>query len=245
MKFSSVLLILLTTLQIYAQSEDTKEKVVFISPFYELQFPLADMKTDFGANSNLGLELSLINDNNIYLSLSGSFLFGSQVKDTTILDHLMDDNYNIIDENGQIAEILLNERGFNTNLKLGYLYPIMHENSGLLAYGSIGFHQHKIRIDVKNSTVPQLDTEHKKLYDQLASGLSTSAFMGYLSISKKSGIHFYAGMELMRAFSYNQRSYNHIVGGPIDEMRNDSFMGFKFGWIVPISKRSTKEFYYF
>lgn len=244
MKFSSFLLILFTSLHIYAQSEDTK-KVVFISPFYELQIPLADMKADFGANSNLGLELSLITENDIYLSLSGSFLFGSQVKDTTILDHLMDDNYNIIDENGQIAEILLSERGFNTNLKLGYLYPIMHENSGLLAYGSIGFHQHKISIDVKNSTVPQLDTEHKKMYDQLASGLSTSVFMGYLSISKKSGIHFYAGMELMRAFSYNQRSYNHIVGGPINEMRNDSFMGFKFGWIVPISKRSTKEFYYF
>ena len=245
MKFSSFLLILFTSLHIYAQSEDTKEKVVYISPFYVLLSPLADMKADFGANSNLGLELSLITENNIYLSLSGSFLFGNQVKDTTILDHLMDDNYNIIDENGQIAEILLSERGFNTNLKLGYLYPILHENSGLLAYGSIGFHQHKISIDVKNSNVPQLDTEHKKMYDQLASGLSTSVFMGYLSISKKSGIHFYAGMELMRAFSYNQRSYNHIVGGPINAMRNDSFMGFKFGWIVPISKRSTKEFYYF
>ena len=68
MKFSSFLLILFTTLHIYAQSEDTKEKVVFISPFYELQFPLADMKTDFGANSNLGLELSLITENNIYFS---------------------------------------------------------------------------------------------------------------------------------------------------------------------------------
>ena len=245
MKFSSFLLILFTSLHIYAQSEDTKEKVVFISPFYELQIPLADMKADFGANSNLGLELSLITENNIYLSISGSFLFGSQVKDTTILDHLMDDNYNIIDENGQIAEILLSERGFNTNLKLGYLYPIIHENSGLLAYSSIGFHQHKINIDVKNSTVPQLGAEHKKMYDQLASGLSVSAFMGYLSISKRSGIHFYVGMEWMRAFTYNQRSYNHLVGGPINKMRNDSFLGFKFGWIVPISKRSTKEFYYF
>ena len=169
MRFLSVLLILFIAMQIYAQSDDTKSKITFISPFYELQFPIADMKTDFGANSNLGLELSLINDNNIYLSMSGSFLFGSRVKDTTILDHLMDNNYNIIDNNGQIAEILLNQRGFNTNLKLGYHYPIIHENSGLLVYASIGFHQHKINIDVKNSNVPQLDTEHKKMYDQLSS----------------------------------------------------------------------------
>ena len=83
------------------------------------------------------------------------------------------------------------------------------------------------------------------MYDQLASGLSVSAFMGYLSISKRSGIHFYVGMEWMRAFTYNQRSYNHLVGGPINKMRNDSVLGFKFGLIVPISKRSTKEFYYF
>jgi len=245
MKVSSLLLLLLLTLQLNAQSEEDKEKVIFISPFYELQFPFADMKTDFGVNSDLGLELSLLNTNNIYFSLSGSFLFGSQVKDTTILNHLMDDNYNIIDQNGQIAEIILSERGFNTKLKLGYLYPIVHNNSGILAYGSLGFHQHKTRIDVKNATVPQLDTESKKMYDQLASGLSTSGFLGYLNISKNSGIHFYAGVELTRAFTYNQRSYNHTVGGPIEGLRNDSFLGLKFGWIVPISKRSTKEFYYF
>ncbi|MAD50226.1 MAG: hypothetical protein CMC95_02850 [Flavobacteriales bacterium] len=245
MKFSSLFLLLLITVQLNAQSEGSKEKIVFISPFYELQFPFGDMKNDYGINSSLGLDVSLINSNNIYLSLSGSFLFGSQVKDTTILDHLMDDNYNIIDENGQIAEIILSERGFNTSLKLGYLYPILHQSSGLLAYASVGFHQHKTRIDVKNSTVPQLDEESKKMYDQLTNGLSTSAFIGYLNISDKSGLHFYAGMELTRSFSYNQRSYNHIVGGPINDLRNDSFLGLKFGWIVPIKKRSTKEYYYF
>ena len=191
MRFSFALLTLFVAMQIYAQSDETKSKLIFIAPLYELQFPLADMKTDFGVNSSLGLELSLINDKNIYLSMSSSFLFGSRVKDTTILDHLMDDNYNIIDNNGQIAEILLNQRGFNTNLKLGYQYPIIHENSGLLVYASIGFHQHKINIDVKNSNVPQLETENKEMYDQLAAGLSTSAFIGYVSISKKSGIHFY------------------------------------------------------
>ena len=92
MKFSSLFLLLFITLQLNAQSEDPKEKIVFVSPFYELQFPFGDMKTDYGVNSSLGLDVSLLNSNNIYLSLSGSFLFGSQVKDTTILGHLRDDN---------------------------------------------------------------------------------------------------------------------------------------------------------
>ena len=64
--------------------------------------------------------------------------------------------------------------------------------------------------------------------------MSTSAFIGYINISKKSGIHFYTGFELMRAFSYNQRTYNHIVGGPIEKMRNDSFLGFKFDGLYPL-----------
>lgn len=228
-----------------AQDDISSEKVVFISPNYDLQFPFGDMKTDFGINSTLGLELSLVNSNNVYLSVAGSFLFGGQVKDTTILNHLMDDKYNIIDENGQIAEVILSERGLNTAVKLGYLWPILHEKSGLLSYASLGYHQHKIRIDVKNSTVPQLDKETMKMYDQLAGGLSSSIFLGYMNISKEKGTHFYAGIEWTRAFSKNQRSYNHSVRGPIEGTRNDSFMGLKFGWIVPISKRSTKEFYYF
>ena len=55
----------------------------------------------------------------------------------------MDDKNNVIDENGQIAEIIISERGFNSSLKLGYLFPIVHDKSGVLTYGSVGYHQHK------------------------------------------------------------------------------------------------------
>ena len=245
MRFQFLFLILLVGFQLEAQEDVSNEKIIFISPVYDLQFPFGDMKTDFGINSTLGLDLSIINSNNVYVSVSSSFLFGSQVKDTTILNHLMDDKNNVIDENGQIAEIIISERGFNSSLKLGYLFPIVHDKSGVLTYGSVGYHQHKIRIDVKNSTVPQLNKESMKMYDQLAGGPSSSLFLGYLNISQERGTHFYCGLEWTRAFTKNQRSYNHSNGRPIVKTRNDSFLGLKFGWIVPISKRSTKEFYYF
>ena len=239
------ILLLSTSSILKAQNQEIKEEVIFISPFYELQFPFGDMKKDYGVNSNLGLDISLINNSNLYFGLNSSFLFGSEVKDTTILSHLMDDNNNIIDQNGQISDIILSERGFNSSLKLGYLYSIFHKKSGILTYLTLGYHQHKTLIEVKNSTVPQLNQENKKMYDQLSGGLSTSTFFGFLSISKKSGIHFYAGLELLRAYSKNQRTYNHIVGGQIDKIRKDYFGGIKFGWIIPISKRSIKEYYYF
>lgn len=245
MKFKLFVLFALFIFKGYSQEEEQiNEKVIFVSPNYELQFPLGDMKTDFGINSNLGIELSLITSKNIYLSFNTSLIFGNNVNDTTILDHLMDENQNIIDENGQLADILLQERGQNINLRLGYLYPVFHQKSGILGYGSLGYHQHKINIDVKNSNVPQLSDENKNMYDRLTGGLSTSLFLGFLNISKNKGIHFYSGFEYTRAFTKNQRDYNHN-STLSDDVRNDGFFGIKFGWIVPISKRSTREFYYF
>jgi hypothetical protein len=177
MKFKLFILFALFIFKGYSQEEEQiNEKVIFVSPNYELQFPLGDMKTDFGINSNLGIELSLITSKNIYLSFNTSLIFGNNVNDTTILNHLMDENQNVIDENGQLADILLQERGQNINLRLGYLYPIFHQKSGILGYGSLGYHQHKINIDVKNSNVPQLSEENKKMYDRLTGGLSTSLF---------------------------------------------------------------------
>lgn len=245
MKLNLVFLFLLVISTTFGQDEASEKKIIFFAPNYGMQFPLGDLKNEFGIGSNVGLELGLLTAKNLFFSIHGDQLFGNNVKDTTILDHLMDENLNIIDQNGQIADILLLERGFNFQFKAGYLFPLNNETSGVLAYATIGYHQHRIKIDVKNDNVPQLNDEYKKMYDQMVAGPMTSVFLGYLNISRSSGIHFYGGLEFGRAFSKNQRSYNYINGGPINGIRNDSFVAIKLGWIIPVSKRTTKEFYYF
>ena len=69
---------------------------------------------------------------------------------------------------------------------------------------------------------------------------------------------------IFRLFEYQSRKRHTLTGGLemdshflkikgrittvralIEKTRNDSFLGLKFGMDVPISKRSTKEFYYF
>lgn len=220
-----------------------KQNMLFFSSNYDVQFPLFDLKADYGISSNVGLDISVLTTQNLYLSISNSFMFGNNVKDTTILDHLMDENRNIIDQNGQIADITLQQRGFNSNLKIGYLLPTFKETSGIFTYGFVGFHQNKTRIDVRNSTVPQLNNQNKKMYDQLRNGLSLGGFLGIMHISDKNFAHFYAGIEVTKSFSENRRNYNYKE---IKEGRyNDSFMSFKLGWIIPISKRKVKEYYYF
>jgi len=215
----------------------------FVSTNYDYQIPFSDLKVDYGVGSNIGFDISLLTIKNIYWSFSNSFMFGNSVKDTTILDHLMDENNNIIDQNGQLADITLQQRGFNTNLKLGYLHPTFKETSGFIGYGFIGFHQHKTRIDVRNSSVPQLNDDYKKIYDQLRNGIATGAFLGFMHISEKNFSHFYLGIEYTKAITQNRRSYNYhpVKNGNYD----DSFLSLKLGWIIPISKRSVKEYYYF
>ena len=240
MRILIILCILFSTTNIIAQD---KQKMFFVSANYDLQVPLFDLKTDYGLSSGVGLDLSLLTTKNVYWSISNAFMFGSNVNDTTILDHLMDDNRNIIDQNGQIADITLQLRGFNSNIKIGYLHPTFKETSGIFAYGFVGFHQHKTRIDVRNSTVPQLSDDYKKIYDQLRNGISYGSFVGFMHISEKNFTHFYAGVEYTNSISQNRRTTNYH---PTKEGNyKDSFVSFKLGWIIPISKRSIKEYYYF
>lgn len=227
------------------EKEIHKESVFYIAPTYQYQVALNDFKEDYGNASSVGMDITYIFENNIFLSSSSSFSFSKNVNDTTILDHLMDDNRNIIDQNGQYADVLLQYRGWDTKLCLGYIFPILEQTSGILSYASLGFHQNKTRIDVRNGTVPQLNEDYKKMYDQLRDGLSSSLFVGYLHKKVDKKIHFYAGMEYTIALSKNRRSYNYKHQGPYDKKYLDGFLNFKFGWIIPISKRSTREFYYF
>lgn len=221
------------------------QSIIFASPNYTYQIPMFDMAEQYGNNSLVGLDLNKLSEHNILYGFSSHFLFGSQVKDSTMLDHLMDENRNIIDQNGQYADVLLQERGFNFSAKLGYFFASeKNPSSGIMTYGSVGFLQHKTRIDVRNTTVPQLQGDYLKMYDRLSNGLSTSLFAGYMHISQKNHAHLYCGLEFTRAFTYNQRDFNY---SPLatHSLRNDSFLGLKLGWIIPIGKRSTQEFYYY
>ena len=238
-----ILIFSILFLSISFSKAQEKQDLFFLSINYDIQIPQCDLKTDYGLSSSVGFDGSYLNTKNIYWSISNSFMFGNNVKDTTILDHLMDENRNIIDQNGQIADITLQERGFNSNIKIGYLHPTFKETSGILGYGFIGFHQHKTRIDVRNSTVPQLDDNYKKIYDELRNGIAGGAFLGFMHISEKNFSHLYLGVEYTKAITQNRRNYNYrsVKSGNY----NDSFLSLKLGWIIPISKRSVKEYYYF
>lgn len=225
----------------FAQKEDP---VIIINPHYSLQFPALDMADKFGYSSGLGFDFMKITSTNFVWGIGSQFIFGGDVKDSTILDHLMDDRGNIFGDNGEIAGITLFERGYHFRINGGYFYPLIKNNKGLIALGGLGFLQHKTRIQVETNNVANLEDDYLKMYDGLSNGLSTTLFLGWMHMSEKGKGHFYAGIDCTNGFTKNRRSYNYNVNGPDAKQRNDVLIGLKLGWVIPISKRSSQEFYY-
>ena len=102
--------------------------------------------------------------------------------------------------------------------------------------------QHKIRIE---GAAPQLMGEYKKGYDRLSNGLALGEFIGYVHLGKNHFINFFAGFEIIEAFTKNRRSFNIDTIEKDDTKRLDILSGFKFGWIIPLYRRNADEFYYY
>ena len=79
----------------------------------------------------------------------------------------------------------------------------------------------------------------------MSGGVTAKLNANYMYFSKQNNIKLYAGLELIKGWTKNLRSYN------FDEMtytstnyRNDILLGVKVGVIIPILKRSQEEFHY-
>jgi len=69
-------------------------------------------------------------------------------------------------------------------------------------------------------------------------------FIGYKYLSNNRLANFYLGFEFYEGFTKNLRGVNFNTGLTDTEKRLDVITGFRFGWILPLYKR-TKDFYYF
>lgn len=210
------------------------------------QIPGADMADRFGTNTNVGGVFQWKLRNNLIVGLDGQFIFSDRVKETGILDSLADSKGNIIDDNGRFADIILYERGFKFELKAGKIFPVFgpNPNSGILFTIGAGLLQHKIRIQSQGSNVPSLQGEYAKGYDRLSNGLCFTEFIGYSYFSNSRRVNFYAGFEFTQAFTKNRRDFNYDTRMKDDSERLDLLSGLRLGWVIPLYKQSTKEFYY-
>ena len=232
----------------YAQGDvrDTSIFMVPISVAYAFQIPQGDLADRFGPNHNIGLSAAVKFKSNYLLGLEGSFIFGNVIREHGLLSGLEDPDGVILDQDGQPASILTYERGYCLLAWAGRIMPIVgpNPNSGLLLKLGGGYLRHKIRIETQENVVPQLEGDYLSGYDRLAGGPAGMLFFGYQHIGNKRMINFMFGFEMVLGFTQPLRGYNFDTRQSESGTRMDGLNGFRFGWTLPIYRRTANGYYF-
>jgi len=219
-----------------------------ISPSFAMHLPAFDMKDRFGMNSAVGATFGYKTKKNWYFGFEGNFIFSEKIKnEESILANISTSDGHIIDKAGIYANIVLLERGFDFIAKAGKIIPVAgsNPNSGIMFTAGAGFLQHKIRIENSDNAAPQVAGDYKKGYDHLCNGPALNQFIGFVHFSNARKINYFAGIEATEAFTQSRRAYYFAEMIRPDEKRFDMLVGVKLGWIFPLYRRVSREFYYY
>jgi hypothetical protein len=243
---SLILVLIITLTNAQVSVKDSSIFTPLISGSYAYQIPGGDLFSRFGDNSNVGVDVLFKTKKNWIWGIQYSYIFGDNVKENNILDNIKTKDGFIINSSGQEAIIRIFERGHTVMARTGRLINVLapNPNSGIMLMLSAGYIQHKIKIDNIGNDVPQLNDEYKKGYDRFTNGIAAQAFAGYLLLSNSRLTNFYAGIEFTNAWTQSRRSLNYDTMQRDTKQRIDQLTGFRVGWIIPIYKKSPREFYY-
>lgn len=252
MKYLFTLLILFTFQAAFAQYGRTKVQVqdsAFTIPMitanYGIMWKGAQVADRFGRNFSAGGSFAFKNKKHWYYGIKGNFNWGSKVNETTIVDNLKTADGLVIDDQGRLTYIYLEERGSTFFLTFGKLFNVLtkNSNSGILVYGGLGTIHHKIRIAFKDE-IQSLSDEYKKGYDRLSFGYAANGFLGYMHLSKNRFLNFYGGFDFVYGQTKSLRKFNYDTEKPDTDYMSNVQYGFNVGWIIRLNKRTKDEYYY-
>lgn len=225
---------------------DSSINQFFTGVNYKFNLTSGDVADRWGFNNLVGGDIQYKFKSGLTMGFDGGFIFGNQLKDSTIFDGVYNSYGTITGMTGEPAIVLFLMRGASANFSVGYLFNQLghNPNSGLWINLGAGYLMHKIRIESIYDVVPQLETDYMKGYDHLTMGFATKQFIGYLYQANYRFLNFYAGLEFIQGFTYSQRSYLFDLEGPDPGMKLDFFHSVKFGWMIPIYKRQADEIFY-
>lgn len=233
-------------LRTHAQSvKDSSFRILMVGVHFSGQMPKSDLENRFGNNLSAGATFDWKTKHNILFGLEGSYFFGKNVKEDVVASMRNSDGF-IVDNEGYPADLRLTERGWNIHANAGYLISKWgnNPNSGVYFTIGAGWIQHKIKLYDANQKIAAVKGDMKKGYDRLSGGFALSQFIGYKYISNNRIANCYFGFEFYEGFTQSLRGFNYDTGLKDTDKRFDVLIGFRFGWILPLYKR-TKDFYYY
>jgi hypothetical protein len=207
--------------------------------------PAADMADRFGVHALVGGGYQYKTAGNWLYGVNGAFIYGSIVREDSILDNLRNEAGFIIGLDGLQYDPILWESGMNFKVEVGKITDIwaINPNSGLAFTGGLGFLQHRIWIYIDEAAVPQLTEEYRKGYDRMSNGLMLTQYVGYYLFSNKYFINFRGGIEVMEAFTQNRRSLNYDTGLKDETPRFDMLFNLKLTWNLPVFEQPRSKYY--
>jgi len=228
--------------------KDSSLKISMFYATYGYGMPSGDLAQRFGFSNQLGAGFTYKSSNGWSVTAEGNFIFRDGIKDQySILSGISTHDGYIINNAGVFANVMLLQRGFTIWTKVGKLLPIIgpNPNSGLMMQVGVGMMQHKIRIEIPDNSVAQLDGEYKKGYDHLCNGPAIMQFIGYQHLSNNKRINFFAGAEFVQAFTQSRRAYYFNEMIKADEKRIDILSSLKIGWYIPLYKKTRDRYFYY
>jgi len=224
---------------------DSAFAIPMITASYAHQWTAGDMADRFGQNNNIGGSFAVKTKNHWYVGIKGNFIWGTNVNQRDMLNDLITPEGYVIDNEGRLTNIFLEERGSSFFLIGGKLFNVLtnNSNSGILVYGGVGTLHHKIRIAFKDE-INILSDEQKKGYDRLSFGYAINGFVGYMHLSKNRFINFYGGFDITQGWTKSLRKFNYDTQLPDTKVNSDMLYGFRLGWIIRLNKRTVQEYYY-
>ena len=245
---NKLIIIPITIISILSYGQNVRDTSIFAPIFsvnYAIQLPGGDLSSSFGMNNNIGFSGGIKTATNWSFDLEGTFIFGENVKDTSIIDHLQNSQGWIINQTGEENNILIFERGQTLTFNAGKIFNVIgpNPNSGIIVKLGMGFMRHKIRIENENNLVPQLDQDHLPYYDRLTMGIHFHQFIGYQHMSNNRLTNFNIGFDFYQGFTQGMRDYQIDFMGPYLDKRIDLLSGIRVGWIIPVFRQAPKEYY--
>ena len=227
--------------------KDTSISMSIINVGYTFDLPAGNLAERFGWNSYASIGYSYKTNKNFIFGISGGYIFGDQVRESNVLANITNTDGYIIGSNGQYADVILYERGFEITLNAGKLFPFKkpNPNSGLLLMGGIGFLEHQIFFEDYTRNVPEIDGDYSKGYDRLTNGIALYQTGKYLHLGNRRLINYFIGFELSEAFTENRRPLNFDTMQKDNTKRIDILYGITVGWLIPIYRRAPNAYYYY
>ncbi|GAA4453443.1 hypothetical protein GCM10023092_13830 [Rurimicrobium arvi] len=208
--------------------------------------PGADMAKRFGPGYRVGLSCHYKTKSNWVFGMKLDFLNGSSIREDSLFSGVIGPDSTFINQDGQRLYVQKFKRGFMLGAEAGYIFRLTPklQDAGILVMTGAGFMQHRILIKDKSESIVALQGDYRKGYDRLTNGIYVEQYVGYVFLSNTGLVNFHLGLDVVAGFTQGRRDFLYDVRRPGTDKRVDIMFGVRGGWILPIFKRKSEDYYF-